>query len=343
MYTARDDSRPRDSEFPSIYARHPKNERSNPNPQSSPIPTMDRYRYVPQRETMSSPARYSNADRFEPVPAAYTHVTSQANEQARFDTYAAPPVTPPRRGRPIFRPSTGSPGPRQAPTARKRDAYEAFSSPDKEWTTLSHAKKKVNPRSQKEKLSANSGAFRLPIATKTDTASENGETKKPRPSYMPPPPPKKQERASMVRHDASDSPTNEGSRIRTWKVTRIHPSQVDMRLAEVAISGTTVPTARAHVHTGPFSCCPAGSNHRDRLRRAASSSSEATPISARTEQPSRARAPPRAFDPFPTSRTRQGPAPRTRGRADAAHACYNSYSAGPPPALRCASQSRDKE
>lgn len=341
MNTARDGPRPRDSGFPSIYARHSKNKRSSP--QSSPIPTMDRYRYVPQRETLSSPARYSNADRFEPVPAAYTHVTSQANEQARLATYAAPPATPPRRGRPIFRPSTVSPGPRQVPTARKRDAYEAFSSPDQEWTTLSHAEKKVNPRSQKEKLSANSGTFRLPIATKADTASENGETKKPRPFYIPPPPPRKQERASTGRQDAHDSPTNEGSRIRTWKVTRILPSQVDMRLAEVAISGIMTPTARAHVRTGSLSCCSAGSNHRDRLRRAASSSRKATPISARTEQPSRARAPPRAFDPFPTSRTRQGPAPRTRGRADAAHACYNSYSAGPPPALRCASQSRDKE
>ncbi|KAF7800243.1 hypothetical protein EIP86_011490 [Pleurotus ostreatoroseus] len=233
---------------------------------------------------------------------------------------------------------------REPVTPRKRDAYDAFSSPENEWTTLSRATKRAKSGAQKDRLVASSGAFRLPIATRADNSSGNRESKKSRPTYLPPPPPKKKDHTA---HDGpDDGAVDEGNRIRTWKVTRILPNQVDMRLAEVPDLRTVIPTPRAYLPAGPHPYCSEGGILRDNPQATISSSnfSEALPISARTQQLPRAHVPPRAGDPFPTSRTRQGPAPRTRGRAAAAEAKagYNPYSARCA-TVWCASQSRDKE
>ncbi|KIP03118.1 hypothetical protein PHLGIDRAFT_121856 [Phlebiopsis gigantea 11061_1 CR5-6] len=109
---------------------------------------------------------------------------------------------------------------------KKRDAYDAFSSPDTEWSTLPAKKKSKSSSTAAEWGQTSTTKFRLPLAT---PMQKNGDEARPRKALFKPPPP------AVPRPDAPAGPSR-------WKVTRISLSD--------ALRGEDPPPDRNHMYVG---------------------------------------------------------------------------------------------
>ncbi|KAJ3557734.1 hypothetical protein NM688_g1312 [Phlebia brevispora] len=240
---------------PRECSRIAETDRYTRSPLSSPMrPGLNRYRHTSQRQTASSPVRPSNSRLLTAqfpghAPASSEPVQHRAGAflTTRAKAELLVPKLPSRLAYTIdsdsIQTSTTLSHARSIATSKKRDAYEAFSpSPDREWSTLSRTAKKTKKHyNTKEKFDATSGTFCLPVATGANKPSGSSGSKRPRFQYLPPPPAKKDR--ALANHSTNDHSPAKDSGTRVWKVTRIDPSQIDMRLAAVAISGIMTPTS----------------------------------------------------------------------------------------------------
>ena len=132
-------------------------------------------------------------------------------------------------------PSHISTVPQSAQARKKRDADQAFSSPDADWSTLP-TKAKTGARRNAITSDRTTDRFRLPITSQKLNTMDQGAPKRSRVSYLPPPraPVKSADQPS---ENASSSDTSTGTKMQAtqWKVTRIVPSHLGQALIKDAM------------------------------------------------------------------------------------------------------------
>lgn len=119
-----------------------------------------------------------------------------------------------------------APEPQIVHIRKKRDAYQAFSSPDADWSTL-QTKTKPSARNRTTASDKTTDRFRLPIASQRLNTMDQGAPKRSRASYLPPPraPAKSADLPGDIVRSSDDSAASKTG-VTRWKVTRILPSQL---------------------------------------------------------------------------------------------------------------------